>query len=343
MAVENRPDQADAYAVLGAALIRTERFVEAEEILRRALEIDPGHKNTRRYIAGCYGCKLTTRKRSRPTARCSRSTPEYAQAHAYIGDVLLHLHRYAEAVKPLNKALILIKAAPSLTPDLPTAGLLHALLGKASWGLGRLEAGDEYFRRALELDPHNMVTIEYVAAAHFRQKRYQEALDLYRTLLEIDPDRAATHADIGATLHFLGRSEEAIRSLERALSLDPTLETARTNLERCARGCGNRGSSGFSTKRVIHEGDPRIHEGIREGVKRFIHEKAKTYPRRATKKGKGPLRGWRRIQRGAPRVGKGEEDIHEGGIGGKSYPRRNTKGSAKGLEENPEGSAMGRE
>ena len=83
-----------------------------------------------------------------------------------------------------------------------------------------------------------METIEYVAASHFRQKRYRQALDLYRTLLEIDPDRAATHAHIGATLHFLGRTEEAIRSLERALSLDPTLETARTNLERmhAARG-----------------------------------------------------------------------------------------------------------
>ena len=158
--------------------------------------------------------------------------PKYARAHAYMGDVLLELHRYEEAVEFVNKALTLIEAAPSPTPDLPTAGLLHALLGDASWGLGRREAGDEHFRRALELDPHNMTTIEYVAAAHVRQKRYREALDLYRTLLEIDPERAATHADIGVSLYYLGRTEEAIRSLERALSLDPTLETARTNLEK---------------------------------------------------------------------------------------------------------------
>ena len=231
IAVEKRPDHADTYAILGALLIRTERFIEAEEILGRALEIDPSHKENRHNIAEMLRVQSRYEEALEAYRAVIEIDPEHARAHAYMGDVLVRLHRYADAVESLNKALTLIKAAPSLRPNLPTAGLLHALLGKASWGLGRLEAGDEYFRRALELDPNNMVTIEYVAASHFRQKRYRQALDLFRTLLEIDPERAATHAHIGATLHFLGRTEEAIRSLERALSLDPTLETARTNLK----------------------------------------------------------------------------------------------------------------
>ena len=77
-----------------------------------------------------------------------------------------------------------------------------------------------------------MEALEYVAASHFRRKRYRKALHLYRTQLEIDPDKATTHANIGAALYYLDRTEEALRSLERALSLDPTLEMARTNLER---------------------------------------------------------------------------------------------------------------
>ena len=237
--VSLNPEARNAHYNLSNALTKAGRPEEAlaaariaEEILRRALEIDPSHKYTRHYIAEILRAQSRYEEALEAYRAVLEVDPKYAPAHAYMGDVLLNLHRYAEAVKPLNKALILIKAAPSLTPELPTAGLLHALLGKASWGLGRLKAGDEYFRRALELDPHNMKTIEYVAAAHFRQKRYQEALDLYRTQLEIDPERAATHADIGATLYYLGRTEEAVRSLERALSLDPTLEMARTNLER---------------------------------------------------------------------------------------------------------------
>ena len=246
--VSLNPEARNAHYNLSDALAKAGRREEAlakariaEEILRRALEIDPNDKSTRYYIAEMLRLQSRYEEALKAYRTMLEIDPTYAPAHAYMGYVLLQLHRYAEAIKPLNKALILIKAAPSLTPNLPTAGLLHALLGKASWGLGQLEAGDEYFRRALELDPHNRVTIEYVAAAHFRQKRYQEALDPYRTLLEIDPDRAATHADIGATLYFLGRTEEAIRNLERALSLDPTLETARTNLEEMRKRVRERG------------------------------------------------------------------------------------------------------
>ena len=232
IAVKQRPDHGDAYAILGATLVRTERFVEAEEILRRALEIDPGHKNSRQELADMLRVQGRRQEALEAYRALLEIDPEYALAHGYIGALMLQLNRYAEALELLNKALTLVRAAPSLRPDLPTAHSLHVLLGKALRGLGRLQAGEAHFRRALELDPHNMEALEYVAASHVRQKRYRKALELYRTLLEIDPDRAATHAGIGATLYFLDRSEEAIRSLERALSLDPTLEMARTNLER---------------------------------------------------------------------------------------------------------------
>ena len=232
MAVETRPDHTDAYAILGGALIHTERFVEAEEILRRALEIDPGHKNSRREMATMLRVQGRREEALQAYRALLEIDPEYPLAHAYIGDILLQLHRYAEAVEPLSKALTLIKAAPSLRSDLPTAGSLHVLLGRALQGLGRLQTGEAHFRRALQLDPRNMEALEYVAASHFRRKRYRKALHLYRTQLEIDPDKATTHANIGATLYYLGWSEEALQSLERALSLDPTLEMARTNLER---------------------------------------------------------------------------------------------------------------
>ena len=230
-AVEERPDHANAHAILGALLMNTGRFVEAEQVLGRALEIDPSHKENRHNIAEMLRVQSRYREALEAYRAVIELDPEDARAHAYMGDVLVRLHRYADAVESLNKALTLIEAAPTLRPNLPGAGLLHALLGEASWGLGRLQAGDEHFRRAVELDPRNTVTIEYVATAHFKRKRYREALDLYGTLLEINPQRAATHAGIGATLYYLGRREEAIRSLERALALDPTLETARANLE----------------------------------------------------------------------------------------------------------------
>jgi len=232
LAVEKRPDEARDLSVLGAALIRTKRFVEAEKVLRRALEIDPDHKNSRRQLARM----LREQERHEEALEAYRALLEidsnYALAHVYIGDILVELHRYAEAVEPLSKALTLINSARSLTPDLPTPGFVHELLGTAMRELGRPQAAEAHLRRALQLNPRNMEELDQAARSHFRAKRYRQALELYRTLLEKNPDEASTHADIGATLYYLDRTEEAIRSLERALALDPSLEAARTNLEK---------------------------------------------------------------------------------------------------------------
>ena len=92
----------------------------------------------------------------------------YALAYAYIGDILVQLHRYAEAVEPLSKALTLINAARSLTADLPTPGFVHELLGTALRELGRPQAGEAHFRRALQLKPRNMDELEQLARSHFR-------------------------------------------------------------------------------------------------------------------------------------------------------------------------------
>ncbi|MYC80835.1 MAG: tetratricopeptide repeat protein [Acidobacteria bacterium] len=231
IAMEKRPDHPDASAVLGSALITMEQFTEAERILRRALEIDPGHRSSRRHLARMLRVQGRREEALDAYRALVKIDPRYALAHAYTGDILVQLQRYADAVEPLNKALTLSKATSSPASDMPTPHSLHLLLGKALQETGRPRAGEAHFRRALDLDPHNMEALENVAASNFRRKRYREALRLYRTQLEIDPDRASTHANIGAALYLQGRTQEAIRSLEQALALDPTLETARANLE----------------------------------------------------------------------------------------------------------------
>ena len=108
-----------------------------------------------------------------------------------------------------------------------------------------------------------------------------------------------------------------------------------------------------------HEGRRRATKGLEEsqegsakgweGGKDF-QEGAKRYPRRATKNGEGPLRGWRRLKKDLPKVGqgekisrKGQKDIHEGprrtakgheGVGERSRGacQRSGSGSAKGLQ-----------
>ena len=150
--------------------------------------------------------------------------PEYALAHAAMGDTLVRLRRYDEALESLARAM-------SLQPDLPMAGSLQRLMGHAAQELGRPAAAAEHYERAVQIDPRDAEAIDRLAMLRFREQRYEVALDLYRTLVEINQNSAQSHANMGAALYYLDRPEEAIRSFEHALSLDPNLEAARTGLQ----------------------------------------------------------------------------------------------------------------
>ncbi len=71
-------------------------------------------------------------------------------------------------------------------------------------------------------------------------------------------------------------------------------------------------------EKEIHEGDP---PSDAKGQKR--------YPRRATKDYEGPLRGWRKLKRNRPKVGKREENSTRGA---KGSVKRAKDESAKGFQ-----------
>ena len=85
----------------------------------------------------------------------------------------------------------------------------------------------------------------------------------------------------------------------------------KTSLQWLAIGLHPRQSAAAALR--LHQGPKKIHEG---------HAGKKSYPRRATKDDEGPLRGWRRLERGLPRIAKRRKNFHEKA---KRYPRRATK------------------
>ena len=222
-------DPGDATPVLDLAGLRTrqQRGEEADELLRRAREMQPHDPGTLQNVAEALR-KQARYEEALPAYRAVLEIDaEYALAHAGMGDALFRLGRHAEAIDALAQAV-------TLQPDLPMAGSLHRLMGRAAQELGRPEAAD-YFERAVQIDPRDADALDRLAMLRFGEQDYEVAFGLYRNLLEINPDNAQTHSNLGATLYYLGRLEEALQSFERALSLAPELETARTGRDQLRR------------------------------------------------------------------------------------------------------------
>ena len=222
-------DPADATPLLDLANLRAaqQRPSEADALLARARALQPRDPATLQNVAEA----LRTQGRYDEALAAYRAVLEvdagYALAYAGMGDALFRQERYEQALAALAQAV-------SLQPDLPIAGALHRLMGRAAQQLGRVEAAD-HFARAVELDPGDTAAIDHLAMLRFAEQRYAEALELYRTLVEINPHSAQTHSNLGATRYYLGHAEEALRSFEQALALDPDLETARIGRDQLRR------------------------------------------------------------------------------------------------------------
>ena len=226
-AMQLDPDDATPVLDLAGLRARQQRGEEADELLRRARELRPHDPATLQNVAEALR-KQERYEEALPAYRAVLELDaEYALAHAGMGDALFRLERYAEALEALARAA-------TLQPDLPMAGSLHRLMGRAAQELGRPEAAD-HFERAVQLDPRDAEALDRLAMLRFGEQNYEAAFGLYQSLIEVNPDNAQTHSNLGATLYYLGRPEEALQSFERALALDPELETARTGRDQLRR------------------------------------------------------------------------------------------------------------
>jgi adenylate cyclase len=99
-----------------------------------------------------------------------------------------------------------------------------------TWRYAEYQAAEDYFRRAIALDPN--YALAYVGLAEISALRYinfsgeQEAIEqadaASRRAIELEPDLAAGHAVLGLALSGQNRTDEAEAELKRAIELDPT-------------------------------------------------------------------------------------------------------------------------
>ena len=252
LAAKHRPDSASAFSNLGRGLLKLEQLDEAERHLRRALEIDPGSSTARQNLA-----EILRKRKRYPEALESyravlRKDPENSMAYAGLGTALFEMNRYDEAVAAMKKAL-------SLGPGNTVAFSLHLFSGRALEALGRLDAAEQHFLGAGEIDPRDPTPLVDLADLRMAQRRFKEAdrhldrarelsrgpadlhamaevlrqrhrleraMESYREAIETDPEFAPAYAGLGIALFRSERHAEAVEVMTRALRLRPDLPVA---------------------------------------------------------------------------------------------------------------------
>ena len=223
-ALSQAGERADLYVMLGRKQERAEKYSEAIQSFRRALELDP--KVPRAH----YGLGMTLRSLGDvPAARAEfesalKLDPSDAYAHYQLGRFLILQKEPMEAAYHLEEAI-------RLKPDLADA---YAKLGVLYRSLKRNDDAEKAFRTAVRLDPKMEKACYGLAQLLQATGKTEEAQKFFEQVRQLKAssnklDEASNLNGTGLVLMNAGNLSEALEKFRAALRLDPTSAPAAYN------------------------------------------------------------------------------------------------------------------
>jgi tetratricopeptide (TPR) repeat protein len=218
-AVAVNPQGASVHSNRGNVLQALRRFEEAVASYDRAIAIRPDHVEAHSNRGAALGELGRHEEALASYESAIQFKPDYAEAWSNRGNTLGHLQRHEDAVGSYDLAV-------TIKPDYAEA---WSYRGSALQELKCLEAALASFERAIAINPGRAEIHNSCGAVLAELKRHAEALASYERVVEISPGYGNAHYNRGNTLLELKRYEEALGSYDRALEIMPDYADAWCN------------------------------------------------------------------------------------------------------------------
>src|SRR5262249_39750160 len=176
LALVDKPDNAIAWSNLGMAMIEEKRWAEAEEYLRRAIELRPRFAGPHIHFGKMYTELEKPADAEREFRRAVEISPLNADARNLLAELLTKEGRLREAEEQYRTSLV---ATPS--------GEAFDGLGDILWRKGFKEEATWCWRQALGLSPFDSHAHLSLGVAYQAQGRANDAEREFRSVLLMDP------------------------------------------------------------------------------------------------------------------------------------------------------------
>lgn len=253
--LDERPDDVELHLQLAEVLIETGENEEAETLLRRAHELDPGDVRTIDMLSSLLGADR--REELIPLLESYLEEVGQSPVHqARLADLYLMTGQIEKSISLLiplvrrgevedRAEVVVVELLQSLeradearalleerAEEGPPSALRQRLLGDLAAAADDREAAARHYRRALELDPdRGGVYASYLLllargreseTAEQRASRHETMADLARRARDVlEEGSLRQHFVIGAVLNRIGDFEGAVELLERAREIAP--------------------------------------------------------------------------------------------------------------------------
>ena len=223
-AVEASDVHGPAHLALGEMWIRLGGFEQAANELEGVLRLNPKHPGAH------YGLGLIHLQQGDLTTaeaefrRALTLQPNSAAAQGSLGETLVREHKWSEAVAVLNKVKAVDPDSLEATNALATS-LQHS---------GQQERAAEEFRKAREL-AGRQVTLQRVEGQYnrglvlWRAGNLKDAAAAFRTAITMNPEYADAHNNLGGVLWQMNDVAGALAEFQAAVRCNPGFAEAHNN------------------------------------------------------------------------------------------------------------------
>ncbi|MGH7869866.1 MAG: tetratricopeptide repeat protein, partial [Candidatus Dormibacteraceae bacterium] len=241
-AVSTSPDSAQAHAMLGTLLANEHHFEEAGQQLWDAAKLSP---DSPQYSMQFAATLLLWKRYSTALKFLMLVKDRFGNLPEYQYKLALTYYDLAEYPRAIARLERLAQRSPNLE-------MVQYYLGNCYYSQGDFATAERYYRRAIQLDPHNAVF--YAAMGQLLRKvippRTDEAIEALQKALKLDPSNS--EAQLYLALCFEGKKEfaQAVPVLQQAIHEQPGLVAAHVALARAYYRL-NRTSEGDRERAII--------------------------------------------------------------------------------------------
>lgn len=223
LAVRNKPEHGDAYAILGIGLSGLEQYDEARTHCQRAILMRPDNAEIRWYLGRILDRQGDYDEAIAVLNKAIDLSPKDYRIHKTIA--LVHLHKsekggkaaHEDRITALREFDIAIRLNSS-DPDLYYySGLVIEQAAQAGGEvrIGRkmvkasMQLASDRYRQCVKLDDAYLPAVLKLAEYYRGIEKHDEAVAFYKRALELAPEREEMYSKLGAYFSDLGRLADA--------------------------------------------------------------------------------------------------------------------------------------
>lgn len=205
------PTNAVLYSNLGYVLFEQRRWVDAEDMLKKAVELNPEDFDAHYMLATL----------SKDRDEWLQAIVSYRRALAIKPDFDLCRRDLCVALaqsRQPKEAQLVMSQGPAFGSD-PVN--FHYFSGNLHLENGDYAAAAASFSLAKQLKPNETVVLFNLSSAQIRLGDHFSALKNCKTILSIEPDHAQAFANMAAAYQMLGERDKAVECYRNALRINP--------------------------------------------------------------------------------------------------------------------------